>query len=150
MIAWRLSNHVTLDGAGGLRAPGRWHTRGRRVVYLSPNPATALLEMLVQMDMRIVDLPISYRLLKVEIPDEIKRETIDPRDLSSGWRSRIHVTRRIGDEWLASSAAAILRVPCVIVPDTTNILLNPAHPDSGRVRVLDAREAILDERLGAP
>ena len=40
MILWRVSNHSTLDGSGGLSAAGRWHTAGRRIVYrlLSWNP----------------------------------------------------------------------------------------------------------------
>ena len=28
MILWRVSNHSTLDGGGGLTAAGRWHTAG--------------------------------------------------------------------------------------------------------------------------
>ncbi|MBI3680362.1 MAG: RES family NAD+ phosphorylase [Acidobacteria bacterium] len=43
MTLWRVTNHVRLDGGGGLRAPGRWHTRGRRIVYCAPDPAAALL-----------------------------------------------------------------------------------------------------------
>src|SRR2546429_6312150 len=37
MILWRISNHTTLDGRGGLYASGRWHTEGRPIVYLSEN-----------------------------------------------------------------------------------------------------------------
>ena len=147
MIAWRFSNHATLDGGGGLRAPGRWHSRGRRIVYLSANPATALLEMLVHMELGVAELPLSYQLLKVGIADDINREAIDPGDLPSGWRSRYEVTRKIGDDWLRSGASAILEVPCAIVAETTNILLNPAHPDGRRVAVLEATKAVLDERL---
>ena len=33
MRLWRISNHASLSGEGGLHASGRWHTRGRRVVY---------------------------------------------------------------------------------------------------------------------
>ena len=50
MELWRISNYADLSGAGdGLLAAGRWHTRGRRIVYLADHPASALLEMLVHM-----------------------------------------------------------------------------------------------------
>jgi len=47
MELWRISNYADLSGAGGLQAAGRWHTRGKRIVYLADHPASALLEMLV-------------------------------------------------------------------------------------------------------
>ena len=49
---WRISNQGTLDGFGGLRAPGRWSLRGSPVVYCAPDPATALLETLVHLEGR--------------------------------------------------------------------------------------------------
>ena len=147
MIAWRFSNHAALDGGGGPRAPGRWHSRGRRIVCLSANPAPALLEMLVHMEMRLTDLPVSHRLLTVGIADDIDREALDPGHLPRGWRSRYEVTRKLGDDWLRSGASAILEVPCVIVPETTNILLNPAPPDGRGVVVFEATKTVLDERL---
>ena len=44
VVLWRISNHVSLTGDGALRVSGRWHTRGRRIVYCSKSPAAALLE----------------------------------------------------------------------------------------------------------
>jgi len=38
-MLWRVSRHRDLAGAGGLRAPGRWHERGLPVVYLAETPA---------------------------------------------------------------------------------------------------------------
>lgn len=66
VVLWRISNHRSLAGGGALRAPGRWHTRGRRIVYCAQTPAAALLETLVHVEIEVRDLPTRYRLLKIE------------------------------------------------------------------------------------
>ncbi|MEA2543931.1 MAG: hypothetical protein QOH35_5297, partial [Acidobacteriaceae bacterium] len=45
-LLWRISNHCDLQGMGGEKTDGRWHTakRGKRIVYLSDYPALALIE----------------------------------------------------------------------------------------------------------
>jgi RES domain-containing protein len=37
MIVYRITKqeHATLDGAGGLFGPGRWHKKGNPVIYTS-------------------------------------------------------------------------------------------------------------------
>ena len=47
-VLWRISNRCDLEGVGGEKADGRWHTAARvkRIVYLSEHPAVALLEVL--------------------------------------------------------------------------------------------------------
>jgi len=52
MELWRISNYADLSGGGGLQAAGRWHTRGKRIVYLADHPASAVLEMLVHRPVR--------------------------------------------------------------------------------------------------
>ena len=149
MILWRISNHATLDGRGGLRASARWHTRGHRIVYASPNPATALLEILVHAEIDWRDLPVSFRFLEIEAPDRISSETIERSALPHGWESRPDVTRQLGDEWLASRRSALLHVPCVIVPETYNILLNPLHPAAEQLTIRKMHRHPFDRRLAA-
>ena len=69
MRLWRISNHADLSGEGGRRVGGRWHERGRPVVYLSEHPALALLENLVHLEIDPEDLPSGYQLLTVDVPD---------------------------------------------------------------------------------
>ena len=57
MFLWRISNHRTLDGRGGLETSARWHTLGRPVVYLAESVASALLEVLVHLELSPVGLP---------------------------------------------------------------------------------------------
>ena len=147
MILWRISNHVSLDGSGGLRAPGRWHTRGHRIVYCAPNPATALLETLVHAEIDVEDIPVSFRFLEIDVPDTVDTETLNAEMLPGNWRSDLAVTRRAGDEWLRSGRTALLRVPSAIVPMTWNVLVNPRHPNSPQIRIIRAYEHPIDPRL---
>ena len=150
MFLWRISNHATLDGRGGLLASARWHTEGRRMVYLAETPAGALVEALVHLELNPAHLPKAYRLLKAEAPDELPVGTIAAADLGTSWVHDEIATRTVGDEWLASRSTALLRVPSAIVPETYNALLNPEHADAKNVRVLWHAEYPWDERLIAP
>jgi RES domain-containing protein len=147
VLLWRISNHVTLDGAGGRKASHRWHTRGRPIVYCAPNPATALLEVLVHLEVALEDLPLQYRFLKIEIPNESAMERVESDHLPSGWQSEPTVTRHLGDTWLQSRRTALLEIPCVLVPETFNVLLNPLHPDAERIHIAAVVEHPLDPRL---
>ena len=145
MILWRISNHVSLAGDGGMRASGRWHTRGRRVVYCSESPAAALLEILVHFEIDVRHLPARYRLLKLDAPDNLDVEV--PADLPPDWLERTDLTRVAGDRWLQKGRAPLLRVPSAVVPETFNVLLNPGHQQAGRVVVMQVSEHVIDPRL---
>ena len=147
MILWRISNHVSLAGDGGLRTPGRWHTRGRRIVYCSQSPAAALLEVLVHFELDLRDLPARYRLLKLQAPDELTVERVTPQDLPEGWFERTDLTRAMGDRWLEAGRSPLLTVPSAVVPETFNVLLNPIHPDAQRIAVVQLSEHAVDARL---
>lgn len=147
MRVWRISNHARLDGAGGLRASGRWHSRGRRIVYCAESPAAALLEILVHLELAPDDLPLRYRLLAIELPDDLPGGRIEPATLPPGWTEDVASTRARGDAWLAAGRTARLDVPSALVPETWNILLNPAHPDAARARIVTIGEHPLDARL---
>jgi len=147
MILWRISNHRTLDGRGGLLASARWHGKGRPVVYLAETASGALAEALVHLELDPNHFPHHYKLLKAEAPDDISIRTITKADLPDNWVEDEVATRTIGDEWLALQETALLRVPSVLAPETFNVLLNPAHREAARVVVVDYREYPWDQRL---
>jgi len=147
VILWRVSNHRTLDGRGGLSVPGRWHTRGQHILYCAPNPATALLEVLVHLNIDLEDVPIHFRYLEIEAPDETSTETVDVKALAQDWQLSPDISRQVGDEWLGSGRTTLLRVPSVIVPATWNLLLNPRHPESAQIRIVRTHSHPIDLRL---
>jgi len=145
MVLWRISRHRELDGVGGLRAPGRWHERGFRVVYLAETPAGAMLEVCAHTAAN--DLPPNYTLLEIAVPHGVRVETVPLKSLSRGWRQSLDETRAIGSEWLRSMRSALLRVPSVIVPATYNVLLNPAHLQAKQLAITSMLEYPFDIRL---
>jgi RES domain-containing protein len=92
-------------------------------------------------------LPVRYRLLKIEAPGDVLVETVSVDGLPTDWPERIEMTRGLGDGWFARGSAALLRVPSAVVPDTFNVLLNPAHQDARRIVIVHAGEYAIDPRL---
>jgi RES domain-containing protein len=71
LIVWRLSRFTDLQGIGGLHVAGRWHEKGYPIVYAAASVSTALLEILVHLDIDQVDIPDDFNLIEIEIPGEI-------------------------------------------------------------------------------
>jgi RES domain-containing protein len=147
VIVWRIANRATLEGDGGLRASGRWHGKGRRIVYTSISAATALLEVLVHLEVEPGGLPANFKLMRIEVPDEVTVTEITLASLPPDWRSRQDVTRALGDAWLARAETAALRVPSALISVEHNVLLNPAHPQHAVLRLLSIEEHAFDSRL---
>jgi RES domain-containing protein len=147
MRLWRSSEHADLSGRGGLRFSGRWHSHGARIVYLSDHPASTLLEILVHLEVDPEDVPDTYQLLAVDIPDDVRFASIEEDQLATGWRSDATLTRSLGDQWLRESQTALMRVPSAIVPASVNWLLNPAHADSANAHIAEIIRAPFDPRL---
>jgi RES domain-containing protein len=105
------------------------------------------LEVLVHLEVALEDLPLQYHFLKIEAPNESAIERVESNHLPGGWQSELNVTRNLGDTWLQSRRTALLEVPCVLVPETFNVLLNPLHPDAERIHIAAVVEHPFDPRL---
>ena len=147
MILWRFTRHTSLDGRGGLLVSGRWHTRGHEILYCAPNPSTALLEVLVHAGVSQPSALGDFRFLKIEVPDELAGDRIADARLPTDWSSRQDLTRSLGDQWLRTAATSLLWVRSALVPETFNALVNPNHPDSARIVLLEVVAFPLDQRL---
>ncbi|WP_066455969.1 RES family NAD+ phosphorylase [Castellaniella caeni] len=145
MILWRISAFPDLSGRGGLFASGRWHRAGRPIVYLTETPASAMLEVLVHLEIDPEDVPEQLRLMRIHIPDALVTSQ-DALSLPDDWPERQALTQQIGDTWLEEGATALLRVPSAIMPHTDNWLFNPSHPLSGQA-TLSIETLQLDQRL---
>src|SRR6185437_5875435 len=147
MILWRVSNYQSLDGVGGLYVSGRWHTKGRPVVYCTLNPATALLETLVHMEIDSEDRPERFQVLRIEGPESLSIEKVEADSLSPNWAEDMNATQAIGDRWLFEKRSLLLRVPSVLVPETWNVLVNPLHVEVNLLKIIAMYEHPFDSRL---
>lgn len=132
---WRVSNYASLEGIGGLYVSGRWHTKGHPVVYCSEDPSTAFLEMLVHIEIDGEDRPETFQVLKIEAKEEVSLEEVNLEMLAFDWRADLAKTRRVGDEWLQSARTLLLQVPSVLIPERRNYLINPVHPEVGKLQI---------------
>lgn len=150
VTAWRIvrSRYVrtAFTGAGAYTFGGRWNSPGVAVVYTAQSLALAALEMLVHLAPE--QLQESYRAITVTFDEDFVR--ISTRDqLPRNWRSGRPPPRlqALGDEWVRDNAFPILRVPSAVIPDESNFLLNPAHPDFHRLIVGKPSRFQFDPRL---
>jgi hypothetical protein len=85
------------------------------------------------------------------LPDGHVLATVDLGDLSVEDLSQMPAApRTLSDTWLQEQRTPVLRVPSAIVPESPNLLLNPAHPEASTGRILDARRFTFDPRLWRP
>jgi len=147
--AWRISIHSDLNGLGGERGDGRWHTaaQGKRIVYLSEHPAVAVLESLVNLKGDPKFFPPTYQLLKIEIDKGVSIATLPDGALTESWREDTKQARSLGDAWLAKKESALLAVPSAPSPESMNYVLNPLHPDAKGVTVEWVKRLRYDKRL---
>ncbi len=146
MFLWRISNHADLLGIGGMQASARWHTAGRPVVYLAENPSSALLEILVHLELEEEHRPDTYQLLKIQVEEGLTHEEI-PSSLTDDWQHDELQTQALGDAWLERGETALLRVPSAITPETWNWVLNPRHPQARQLTIVRADRYPYDGRL---
>ena len=137
MLIWRLTRepHLTdvLKGEGARRFGGRWNSKGTAVVYAAESLELALLEAIVHLDIDL--LPKDYWQLCFDVEDALIEGP--PKRLPKAWDTPPPYDPRvqgIGDRWVKSGASLGLRVPASVLPQRSNVLLNPAHADLGRVR----------------
>lgn len=134
-----------LSGAGAKNTGGRWNSAGLAVTYSSTSIALAVHETIVHL--RSASLPLNRYLVRIDVPDEVwtARQVLAP---PVGWVALPAgmASVQAGDAWLRGKASALLVVPSVIVPEESNVLINPAHPDAARITATALRKWIYDPR----
>jgi RES domain-containing protein len=145
-VAWRVAKkrHPVYDGAGAMRMGGRWNSPGRAVIYGADSFAGALLEILTHA-LRPRTLPGAHHAARLDVPDDLI-EALEPEALP-GWEAKgSPEARAFGDRWLAERRSAVLVVPAVPSrPVGRIVMVNPLHPDAGRILVTDPFDVRWDE-----
>ncbi len=151
MIAFRLSKQEYSDdltGVGAELAGGRWNHKETRVLYTSDSRALCTAEIAVHTPIGLI--PRDYFLTTIEIPDELKVDLVKTEYLPKNWRDFPYagINQEIGDEFLNKGEFLILKVPSVVVQGDYNYLINPAHKDFKKIKIIN-KELLFsfDERL---
>ena len=138
---WRLCRavHANLSGEGAARFGGRWNTSGWPIVCLAEHPALAVLEVRANLNLPLDLIPKDYVLLQVSLPAGEDRIDTLPADLCAA-----------GDAWLLGGKSPVLRVPSMLVPGASNLLLNPRHGDVHHARIDAIEPFVFNPRLWRP
>lgn len=140
-----------LSGIGGLYAGGRWHHRGKPILYTAQTRAGVVLEVLVHLPK--TKPATGFSIVEYDLPDNISRTVVTLADLPNAWDSRPPVvhTQNIGTKWLKEKSSLLLLVPTAIIPqaglEEWNVLINPTHEDMRYVCVKNIADFSFDERL---
>lgn len=149
---WRISKaqYATqaFTGIGAKLTGGRWNYPGEAVVYTSVSLALAALETYVHLPSPLI-LPKNLVAVAAEIPDTLARGIITVAQLPADWQNAPppDALKQLGSDWLQRQQTAILVVPSSIIPDETNLLLNPAHADFAQIQMGKPQPFLYDPRM---
>ncbi len=128
-------------------AGGRWNPKGVPVLYTCATASTAVLEVRVHVS-GMIPLRNLY-LVTLEVPDEWIASAYIPT-LPDDWNVLDRdpaSTVRIARQWLAAGQQLVMRVPSVVCPADSNLILNTAHPEMRNVSVIGKSSFEMDRRL---
>jgi len=135
----------------GSGVDGRWNLRGQYVIYTGGSMALSCLEKLAHtsgtslysgdFSVSIYDIPDKIGIKEISIAELVKK--------NANWHKVINypITQAIGSNWLQSHETAVLKVPSAIIELEYNYLLNPAHADFDKIKILAVNKFSFDTRL---
>ena len=158
-LLWRIASDTPdyvahdLSGKGAETTGGRWNRQGLPAIYAAGTASLAALETIVHF--AAAGLPLNRFLVRIDLPDDLweARLRATASTLEVGWNAvpAGKVSLDFGDAWLKDPRGAlVLEVPSVVVPEESNVLLNPRHPQMPRVKAAKLRLWQYDGRLSRP
>ncbi|MEO7984559.1 MAG: RES family NAD+ phosphorylase [Bacteroidota bacterium] len=133
-----------ISGEGARLKGGRWNGKGFPVVYTSSTISLSLLELVIHS--ASYDELQSNLLIQIKIPDSII-PSLGDLALKTGWRHDTDYSRFIGNEFIKGKQSLLLKVPSAIIPEESNFLINPLHPDIKKIKNITASPFQFDIRL---
>jgi RES domain-containing protein len=135
------------SGIGAELAGRRWNSKGIPMIYASESRALCTAEVAVHTPLG--SPPKNYQLLTIKIPDDIALTEVDVHSLCAGWKKfpYLELTQHLGDDFIIKNEFPVMKVPSAVIPGDYNYLLNPRHPDFGRIEIIKKELYEFDERF---
>ncbi|MEO6812821.1 MAG: RES family NAD+ phosphorylase [Ginsengibacter sp.] len=137
-----------LSGNGSRLYGGRWNSEGVFALYASGTRSMALLETLAHTPAKMLNANV-YQLITLSVPDNIVPIQILSSSLPGNWDTRDArpITKRLGDKFVNDKINLIIAVPCVLLPEEINYVINPLHKDMRKVKIVYKRRIYFDNRV---
>ncbi len=136
-----------LKGTGAGLYGGRWNPVGTPLLYTAQHRSLALCEMMVNLDK--VHIKQDYDLIAINIPDRLAIKKVTSRQLPASWNEKRMdaETQFIGKKFVDTGKYIGMEVPSIVIPEESNFLFNPMHADFKKIKIVDQKKFIFDERL---
>jgi RES domain-containing protein len=127
--------------------PGRWNGAGRKVIYAAESIPLAFMENMIRR--KGLGFNDEFRVMIIEIPNDIKTEEIGVLRLKKGWRDFVDysICQEIGDAWYDAGKSAVLKVPSAVLPTNHNFVINAMHKDFALIKLVGTTTLIPDDRI---
>ncbi len=150
MIVFRICKwefRKDLSGEGAKLYGGRWNSVDIPMIYTAGSISLCVLEFLVHT--QPAHFPRDLILLHLKIDESILPKRLLIPKLPIEWHNCPFPpsTQKIGDKFIRSKNALVLKIPSVIVPQEHNYLINPTHPDAKKIRIVKSEPLQMDLRL---
>lgn len=149
MLVYRIASPKfieDLSGAGSKQYGGRWNDKGVAMVYFAESRAMAVMEVLVHLRPEEIDREFVLAVFEV-LDDSVL--TIYTKDLSKNWKeeSEVETLKEIGNKFIEENKFLLMKVPSVIIEEDYNLVFNPNHPHSNKIRLVEKRFFKFDVRF---
>ncbi len=153
MFSYRISQTKYAYDRKGSGIDGRWNSLGQYVIYTGGSLALSCLEKVVH-SVGTSLYSGNFSVVIFEVPDKLAVTEITNKQLvklNPDWFKVINYpfTQQMGDAWLQKMETAVLKVPSAIIDLEYNYLLNPAHPDYDKIKIISVNKFTFDPRLKA-
>ena len=138
-----------LSGKSAALEGGRWNAIDVPLVYTGFSPELTLLEMIVHLEKGLLDLLPPFRMVELQVPDNVPIHHFDEPDLPDDWDKVPYQesVQRFLEPWLSPGHPLAFSVPSAVMPWSRNLLLNPRHPEIGQIKIVRHERLMIDERL---
>jgi RES domain-containing protein len=149
MIVYRLSkakHSKDLSGKGAELCGARWNSKGKSLLYTSQSRALCTTEIAVHASLGVI--PVDYKIITIHLPLVAVAE-LKSSHLPADWRQFPYSssTQKLGDKFLAEGKYLVFKVPSASVQGDFNYLINPAHKEFHKIRILKIESFEFDARL---
>lgn len=153
---WRISRATKeyaaddVTGKGAELYGGRWNIKGTPMVYASSSLPLALLETLAHLGPNGAAVRDRF-IVEILVPPEIMAaaQTLNRHAIDPAWCAEpaSASSQTLGNRWATALDSCLLIVPSVLLPEETNLLINPRHPAAKSIVSRTVRQYLPDPRL---
>ena len=136
-----------LSGKGAALEGARWNSQGTEMIYTASNRSLCMAEVAVHLTLS--SLPADYMMITIFIPNNVSMKIMKEKDLPLNWNSfpYINDTQKVGDRFVHEMGYCLLKIPSAVTKGDYNILINPAHSEFEKIRIIHAEAFPFDRRI---